>query len=235
MQLILHRSDVTGHNGETEESLAPAFDATETWQILYKRNSAGWADVLTTRLTAPEAHAFADRLRRHVREKSKRGLFRDHRRVYSRADGARLALLIGWLARAGAAGCVVWSDLSAAIDAPFAAVSPADIDPPPDPASAHPTAARAGRRTRTHACRRGSRRWPNRAGGHNGGPGRAGRHARVDARRTQGYGLGPWAMTGAGRRGGGATWTQTTRTAPAGFAGRRGATWTSRPCWRGWA
>lgn len=142
MQLILHRSDVTGHNGETEESLAPAFDATETWQILYKRNSAGWADVLTTRLTAPEAHAFADRLRRHVRDKSKRGFFRDHLCVYSRADGARLALLIGWLARAGAAGCVVWSDLSAAIDAPIAAVPPAGIDPPPDPASAHLTTAR---------------------------------------------------------------------------------------------
>jgi len=152
MQLILHRSDVTGHNGETEESLAPAFDATEIWQILYKRNSAGWADVLTTRLTAPEAHAFADRLRRHVREKSKRGLFRDHRRVYSRADGARLALLIGWLARAGAAGCVVWSDLSAAIDAPIAAVSPAAIDLPPEPASTHPTIART--RANAHAVTR---------------------------------------------------------------------------------
>ena len=142
MQLILHRSHVTGHNGETEESLVPAFDATETWQILYKRNSAGWADVLTTRLTAPEAHAFAGRLRRHIREKSKRGLFRDHRRVYSRAEGARLALLIGWLERAGAAGCAVWSDLSADIDAPSAATPPADSDPLPEPVSLQPVAAR---------------------------------------------------------------------------------------------
>ncbi len=135
MQLILHRSHVTGHNGETEESLAPAFDATETWQILYKRNSAGWADIMTTRLTAPEAHAFAGRLRRHIREKSKRGPFRDHRRVYSRAEGARLALLIGWLERAGAAGCAVWSDLNGDIDAPIAATPPADSDPLPEPVS----------------------------------------------------------------------------------------------------
>jgi len=144
MQLILHRSHVTGHNGETEESLAPAFDATETWQILYKRNSAGWADIMTTRLTAPEAHAFAGRLRRHIREKSKRGLFRDHRRVYARAEGARLALLIGWLERAGAAGCAVWSDLSGDIDAPIAATSLADSDPLLERVSAQPATTRIG-------------------------------------------------------------------------------------------
>lgn len=137
--LILHRSDVNAPNGETEDSLARSFDATDAWCILYRRNSGAWADVLTVRLSGPEAQAIARRLRRHVRERSKRGWFRNHRHVFSGAEAAHLALLVGWLERAGAAGCAVWSALDSSGE-PLPLPNDADVeggvaDPPSDDAT----------------------------------------------------------------------------------------------------